>query len=159
MFCPRCGTENNSQQGYCRQCGLSLPAINLALTGHLDEALSKFKSGSGSLSGGAIILIIGLLNALANSYFAAWQSAAISAAMGSAIGVPLIAVGMARVSRAKRLLSAGEGLKGLKGADEGARELPSEGSTKTLKQGQVISGSVTEHTTLKLEQSKATGER
>lgn len=115
MFCPRCGTEDGSEQSYCRQCGLSLPAVGLALGGRVDEALSKLKGGSGSLSGGATILVIGLLNALANGYFAAWQSAVVSAVLGSAIGVPLMVVGMARVRHAKRLLTSGERLQSLPG--------------------------------------------
>lgn len=37
MFCPHCGSENKLEK-YCRQCGLSLTAVRLALDGRIDEA-------------------------------------------------------------------------------------------------------------------------
>lgn len=161
MFCPRCGTENASEQGFCRQCGLSLPAVGLALEGRVDEAVGRLKAGAGSLSGGAVILVIGLLNALVNGYFAAWQSAVFSALLGSAVGVPLMAVGLARVGRARRLLNPNEGLRSLPGAgkDVGEPHLGAHASALGRRQAaqaaQTARGSVAEHTTLKLGPSES----
>jgi uncharacterized membrane protein YvbJ len=39
MFCPQCGSENNIEKKYCRQCGFSLSAVRLALDGRTDEAI------------------------------------------------------------------------------------------------------------------------
>lgn len=159
MFCPRCGAENGPEHGYCRKCGLSLPAVGLALEGRVDEAFGKLRSGSGSLSSGAIIFIIGLLNALANGYFAAWQSAVFSLVLGSAIGVPLLIAGMVRVGRAKRLLNPKERIKDLPGAGEPVSELLPGAPTRTLSRGQAVPGSVTEDATLKLESTESAGQK
>jgi zinc-ribbon domain len=51
MFCPRCGTENTSEQSFCRHCGLSLLGARLSLEGRADEALTKIKKGMNALSG------------------------------------------------------------------------------------------------------------
>ncbi len=150
MYCPKCGVENESGQGFCRGCGLSLPAVCLAVEGRVEEALAKLSKGAGSISGGALIFVIGLLNALVNGYLAAWQSAVFSALVGSAVGVPLVAAGLARVGRAKRLLSPEEGSKEL--ADAG-RETPAlqGASTDALNLGPPAPSSVAAHTTLKLD--------
>jgi hypothetical protein len=157
MFCPQCGTENKSEQSYCRQCGLTLPAVRLALEGHVDEALIKLKKGSGSLSGGVLIFIVGLLNALVNGYFAAWQSAAFSIILGSIIGVPLAIVGIARISQAKRLLNGQGRSKRLQAMQsDGANNLMTEvPAAHALNPKPPISNSITENTTVKLESSKS----
>lgn len=160
MFCPRCGTENGSEQGYCRQCGLPLAAVVLAADGRVEEARGTLKRGAGNLSGGVIILAIGFLNALANGYFAAWQSAIFSAALGTAVGVPLIAAGVARVRSAKRLLSPGEGAKALPGAGEAKRDLPPPGADAGAPEPvQPAHGSVAEHTTLRLDSPDTPGRK
>lgn len=151
MFCPACSTENGSEQSYCRQCGLSLPAVGLALAGRIDEALRKLKKGSRNLTTGLIIFAIGLLNALLNLYFGAWQSAAFSLLLGIAIGVPPIIFGLESVTKASRLLNSEESLKGLSEAKEGAE--------KRLNPKPAVSGSVTERTTLKLDQSDSSGQQ
>lgn len=150
MFCPKCGDENGSAQAFCRRCGLSLPAVRLASEGRVEEALTRLSKGSGNLTGGSLIFIIGLLNALINGYFFAWESALISALAGAGVGVPLIAAGMVRVRRARRLLNPQEESKelpegvptpSLPAADDaGARTSPTLGRD-----------SVTEQTTLKLD--------
>jgi uncharacterized membrane protein YvbJ len=48
MFCPQCGSENNLEKGYCRQCGLSLTAVRLALDGRVQEAI-KISDGDRKL--------------------------------------------------------------------------------------------------------------
>lgn len=47
MFCPRCATENNEQQKYCRQCGTPLTYVRAALEGHIDKALAQMERASG----------------------------------------------------------------------------------------------------------------
>lgn len=147
MFCPRCGDENGSAQAFCRRCGLSLPAVRLASEGRVEKALAGLGKGSGNLTGGALILIIGLLNALANGYFAAWQSAVISALAGAAVGVPLMAAGMLRVRRARRLLNPGEDPEALAEAAPAAALPGADAAAHTAPRRD----SITEHTTLKLD--------
>ena len=144
MFCPKCGAENGSGQAFCRRCGLSLRAVRLASEGRVDEALAGVNKGSGNVTGGTLIIVIGLLNALINAYFAAWPAALICVLAGSGVGVPLIAAGMLRVRRARRLLNPDEEPEAL---DEAAPHAPlPEASARD---------SVTEHTTLRLDASRA----
>ena len=44
MFCPRCGTENDSELSYCRTCGQGLSSVRLALEGHVDQAITTLKT-------------------------------------------------------------------------------------------------------------------
>ncbi|HET6978997.1 MAG TPA: zinc ribbon domain-containing protein [Pyrinomonadaceae bacterium] len=44
MFCPRCGTENDSERSYCRSCGQALSSVRLALEGRVDEAITTLKN-------------------------------------------------------------------------------------------------------------------
>jgi len=39
MFCPQCGSENNLEKNYCRQCGLTLSTVRLAMDGRVDNAI------------------------------------------------------------------------------------------------------------------------
>ena len=104
MFCPRCATENKQEQKYCRQCGLTLPAVRLALEGRVDEAILKYKKSETMLSWGFVVLLIGGLNAGANAFFNAWQSAVFSGAFGFLAGIILIVLGLTRMGRARKIL-------------------------------------------------------
>jgi uncharacterized membrane protein YvbJ len=104
MFCPRCATENKNEQRYCRQCGLTLPAVRLALEGRVDEAIQKYKKSETILGWGFVLLLIGALNAGVNAFFSAWQSAIFSGAIGFVIGVVLILMGLSRMGRARKML-------------------------------------------------------
>ena len=153
MFCPRCGVENGSAQGFCRRCGLSLPAVRLATAGRVDEALAGISKGSGNLTGGTLIIVIGLLNALINGYFAAWPAALVCVLAGAGAGVPLMAAGMLRVRRARRLLNPKEAPEAL-GEAAPTAALP-EAHADTTEPLPTARESVTEHTTLKLDSSRA----
>ena len=156
MFCPGCATENGSEQGFCRRCGLPLSAVRLASEGHLDEALLKLKKGSGRISAGLVVILIGLLNALVNNALDAWMAAYLSGALGTAVGTPLIIKGLSQVKQARRLLNPSESVKGLPGAARAGDALTG-APTRALKPGGTAAGSVTEHTTLELDTSKTTG--
>ena len=44
MFCPRCGTDNNPELRYCRNCGQALSSVLLALDGRVDQAITTLRS-------------------------------------------------------------------------------------------------------------------
>ena len=105
MFCPRCATENKKEQKYCRQCGLTLPAVRLALEGRVDEAIQKYKKSEIALDWGFVILLIGGLNAGANAFFRAWPSAILAGTLGFLVGTTLILIGLSRMGRAGKILN------------------------------------------------------
>ena len=105
MFCPQCSTENKPEQRYCRQCGMPLTAVRLAIEGRVDEAIKKFKKGETMISWGFVLTSIGLVNAGINAFFHAWQSAVFSAGFGLAIGTTLIIWGLSRLGKANKLLN------------------------------------------------------
>jgi len=156
MFCPGCATENGSEQGFCRRCGLSLSPVRLASEGRVDEALLKLGKGSGRITTGLVVILIGLLNVLINNALDAWLAAYISGALGTAVGTPLVLTGLSQVKQAKRLLDPSERAKGLPGAAHAGDALNG-APTRALKPGGTAADSVTEHTTLELDASKTTG--
>ena len=104
MFCPRCNTENNLEQKYCRQCGLQLTAVRIALRGDVDEALARHKKGEWLVSGGSIFLIFSVLAALANVFLNSgpWNYAVIiNLLVGLVVSVPLITIGTVRLRGAR----------------------------------------------------------
>ena len=44
MFCPRCGTENDSELSYCRTCGQALSSVRLAVAGRVDQAIQVLRN-------------------------------------------------------------------------------------------------------------------
>jgi len=64
MFYPRCGTENDLEQGYCRQCGLSFTDVRLALQGAATESLAQLKSSAQVMNGGIATLAVSTLIAV-----------------------------------------------------------------------------------------------
>jgi uncharacterized membrane protein YvbJ len=48
MFCPGCGSENDAEKKYCRQCGKPLSAVRVALDGRIDEAIKVVKGEEGN---------------------------------------------------------------------------------------------------------------
>jgi len=112
MFCPRCGTENDLEQGYCRQCGQSLTDVRLALQGAATESLAKLKSSAQVMNGGiatlavfTLVAVIITLLGIALGQPTLSTIAMINAAFGALIGLPLVIVGKSRVRRATQLLS------------------------------------------------------
>ena len=159
MFCPRCATENKKEQRYCRQCGLTLPAIRLALEGRVDEAIQKYKKSEGALDWGFIILLIGGLNAGANAFFRAWPPAIFSGVIGFVVGITLILVGLSRMGQASKLLNPPEkkvepDTQELNQPGHANSALPPAPITEELKQTPARPLSVVENTTLELKQPK-----
>ena len=156
MFCPKCSAQNETEQKYCRQCGLPLTIVNLALEGRVDEALAQYKKGGGALSGGTITLGLCLIGALINLILipGPWNGYAVLAnsIIGLVIALPMIITGHVRLSRAKRLLSSEDHTHLLIKAESHrtAELLPPASVTDSLLSPMPIPGSVTEQTTLNL---------
>lgn len=155
MFCPRCATENKLEQRYCRQCGLTLPAIRLALDGQVDEAIQKYKKSETLLDWGYILLLIGGLNAVINAFFHAWQPAIFSGALGFLVGMTLITIGLSRMGKANKLLNPPEKkvepeTHALNQSDYAATTLPPAPITEEIRQTPAPPPSVIENTTVKL---------
>ena len=161
MFCPRCATENELEQGYCRQCGLSLSDVRLALEGNPSESLQKLHAGTRWMNGGIATLISFILIALLLSVLGIALGnpvlssiAMLNVLLGALIGFPLVFVGKASVKRATRLLSGAQHQVGHGAPNSLQRpsELLTTGLDKRAKNIH-IPGSVTEHTTLDLQES------
>jgi len=153
MFCPRCGTENDLKQGYCRQCGQLLTDVRLALQGAATESLAKLKSGAHVMNGGiatvAVFTLIAVIITLIGVLFGhpiLGTIAMINALLGVLIGLPLVMVGKMRVRQAARLLS----------SSPERRALDAERRNEAITSGpqsdfnRLAPGSVTENTTLDL---------
>ena len=115
MFCPRCAAENDLKQAYCRQCGLGLTDVGLALQGAATESLAKLKSGSHLMNGGIATLASFMLIAVLITLIGITQGqsvliaiAMINALLGAIVGLPLVIIGKTRVTKAARLLSGEE---------------------------------------------------
>ena len=162
MFCPRCNTQNESEQKYCRQCGLPLSSIRLALEGRAEEALSKYKKGGRALSAGTIILIVCVLIALLNFFLSSEPrnyGVLINLLIGLLVALPMIITGLVRVSRAERLLKDKDlAIHLIRGqTDESALLPPASHKIDPLAESLSVQNSVTEQTTLKLERGAEHG--
>jgi uncharacterized membrane protein YvbJ len=161
MFCPRCGTQNELKQGYCRQCGQALSSVRLAIEGNADQSLKKLKASQERINAGSAVLsvftVIGL--AIAALSFALHTPtligiALINLVLGLIIGLPLLYAGKFSLKRAVRLLSKSPNEKHQTVLDQAIEtdKLLTNGLSADLPSLQVP-GSVTEHTTLNLQES------
>ena len=107
MFCPRCCTENSSQQKYCRRCGLPLLGARLSLEGRTDEAIAKLRKGMNMLSGALTALVIFfpiIVVALLSQGKFDILNLALSMSIVFAVMVPFLITSLVRFWRADRLL-------------------------------------------------------
>lgn len=155
MFCPLCDTQNESEQGYCRRCGLSLSSVRLAVNGRAEEALSTYKKGGSALSAGAMILAVCVLIALLNFFLSSGPrnyGMLINLLVGLLVALPIIISGMVRVSRAGGLLKDEDvAVRQIRRqTDEPASLPPGTRRIDPLAESSSARNSVTEQTTLKL---------
>lgn len=156
MFCPRCATENKPEQRYCRHCGLALPAVRLAIEGHVDEAIKKYKNSEDAFGCAFMLLLIGGVSAGISVYFNAWPIAIIGGALGFLLSLILIGVAMSRIGKANKLLSPQEKKNEQdapalnQAAHAAGAPLPPAPITEELKARPLRPLSVIEDTTLKL---------
>ena len=149
MYCPKCTAQNETEQKYCRHCGLPLTILQLALEGRVDEGVAKYKKGGDLLSGSTITLGLCLFGALINILLipSPWNVYAVVAnsIVGLMVALPMVITGHVRLSRAKRLLSSEDQAHRLMKA-----ESPPARVTDPLLSRIPIPSSVTEQTTLNL---------
>lgn len=72
MFCPRCGAQNKQEQKFCRNCGLSLQSLRLALDGKIDEMAAELNRSYYNLGPAVGTLGIFILLALINFFLWDW---------------------------------------------------------------------------------------
>jgi hypothetical protein len=72
MFCARCAAQNKPEQKFCRNCGLSLQSVRLALEGKIDEAAAELKRSSDNLGPAVGTLGFFILAALINFFLWDW---------------------------------------------------------------------------------------
>jgi uncharacterized protein YacL len=164
MFCPRCGTQNELKQGYCRQCGQALSAVQLAVEGSADQSLEKLKASREWINAGSATLVvftlIGLVLAIigfTSNNLTFSNIALINLLMGLAIGLPLIFAGQVSLKRAARFLSKSQTETDHSALDQtqGPDKLLTSGLNAAM-HGVQVQDSVTEHTTRNLKESERT---
>ena len=157
MFCPRCSAGNKLEQKYCRQCGLPLPAVRLALEGQVGEATAEIKKDYDLLSGGAVTLAIFILVAFVNFFLSSEKNWAVifNLVLGLLIAAPMIYKGLARLERSIKLIEPqGAPLRPSVNQAAPHTPLPAVPDTDPLALRPSAPGSVAEHTTLDLKQSE-----
>ncbi len=158
MFCPRCAAQNKSEQKFCRNCGLSLPSIRLALEGKVDEAAATIVKDVDRLAAGAVTFGIFALIALISAFFDRGY-AIINLTLGFLIAGPIFFSGLKRTEKAIKLIAPKDspqkqtnespGTPALEAADESAVALPAVPDTGKMAH-EPAQSSVTEHTTFEL---------
>ena len=104
MYCPQCGDHNETQQSFCRQCGLSLVSVRLAVEGRVDEVMTKFSKAEDLLAGGLLTFAIFFIGAIVSLVIGGTIPFAISLIIGLVICLPIVITGLVRVDRLGRLL-------------------------------------------------------
>ena len=167
MFCPQCATQNDSQQHYCRECGLPLAGARLALERHLDQTLAEFETSRVSFRRARAFLIGALIWAVFSALFFFIGTPITRDLLPLVLGVYMLLTlasvfevnGLRRFNRAYRQLTGNAGLTGpvLGKSGRDAAALP-EGITAGEIDAPVrIPSSVVEQTTLDLKRRAPKG--
>ncbi|MBC7929435.1 MAG: zinc ribbon domain-containing protein [Rubrivivax sp.] len=152
MFCPQCSTQNESEQKFCRQCGLPLTAVVNALEGRSHETPLKLKGGETVILTSGVLLSLLTLVALLTLVLGYLSNGVLYtgvlflpffALLGT---LPLIFGGLVRLHRDNRLSEAeSNSARPELELGEKREALPSASRTPIM-----MPGSVTEHTTREL---------
>ena len=153
MFCAKCGTENLIEQKYCRQCGHQLAGHRVAFEGNFETAAANLKRGEDSVGTGLVILGICALNILANWLLGGDAiGILINLAIGLAVAVPFMIIGLLRLERANKVFNLTEKpeTKAMEDAKASAIEMRPAPITDRSLSSADGAPSVTENTTLDL---------
>ena len=158
MYCPRCGAENRREQKFCRQCGLGLPGVRLALEGRLMPGVETLKKDFDYLAGGIITLGIFAVIALISVFFDSSRnwSVFVNLLLGLIIAGPMIYRGLRRVEAAIKIVDPGTVTASIEAPPAPAILPEVVPDTDPLLPSSVIP-SVTEEATLQLEPPKPRG--
>jgi len=158
MFCPRCATENQPEQKYCRRCGQPLTGVQLALEGRVDEAIKTLKIGEKMPRAKYVLLAAALLSLAVAMIPALLRGAPPSILLAPGTGLLLgLFIGLTsralRLWRVKRLLNAGVEFKSLTANAAPGPDFVIASNSSAPKQPVPLS--VTENTTLNLTSREA----
>lgn|GEM_PF-1387855 len=169
MFCPQCGSRNDLNKKYCRNCGFSLTHTQFVLDGNLDEAIAKIGKSEKAIRRGVKILFTFILIAIFLAVFADPFEITIGPpleskisihhwptfiGLGLVLGGAAILMGLIRLRRVNRLLPPTDQL-GQTAISESSQleDLPSSVSTnKMINANQHSPNSAIEDATLKIKQ-------
>ncbi len=152
MFCPQCSAENKIEQKFCRQCGLPLRGVRLALEGRLSSGVDLLKKDFDSLAGGVATLGIFVVIALISWFFDREKnfSVLINLVLGLIITAPIIYRGLKRVEKAIKEVDAGQPARTLPAAENPTAIPAGAPDTDPLTASPVTPVSITEGTTRNL---------
>ena len=160
MFCPQCATENDSQQGYCRRCGLPLAGARLALERRFDQALAEVEAARLSLRRARTFVVAALIWSVFAALFFLFGAPFTTGlaplivvicmllSLASVFGVK----GLKRMNLAYRYLSTKEEASGLllSQVERDRAALLNKSTRGEMDAGVQLPDTVTEHTTLDL---------
>ena len=155
MYCPDCATLNDPQTRYCRKCGRSLAGVQMALEGRVDEAISKFKKSEDLLGVGLLVFALIMAGALLVLFSEGPRAFSFIVLFALIVCVPIVLTGLIKIDRVRRLLDSSETQSPQVEATKIKHALPAR-STDPLEIGPEFQGSVTDRTTLHLDQRKPT---
>jgi hypothetical protein len=156
MFCPRCATENAGAERFCRRCGLSLPAVRLALEGRVEEAQPLVRKAQNSAGWALMIFCFTIANLVINYFLGDSNSLVFTAVVGVNLLLLFLILAAVRLAQAQKLV-APEKTAGAQAAPDAPLatdaetnpQLPPAPATDPLEEFRAP-GSVTEDATLKL---------
>jgi hypothetical protein len=157
MFCPKCATENQSEQKYCRRCGQPLAGVHLALEGRVDEAIKTLKIGEKKPRVIFVLLAIALLALLPWTANELRNGAPLTFLLMPAWGLLLgLLIGLSKRAfklwQVKRLLNARVEFKSLTANAVASPDFAIAGNSSEARPPVPVS--VTENTTLELRSSQ-----
>lgn len=155
MYCPDCATLNDTQTRYCRKCGRSLTGVQLALEGRIDDAIAKFKKSEDLLGLGLLVFALTMAGALFMLFLEGPRPFSFIVVLGLIVCLPIVLTGLIKVDRVRRLLEQDAEPKQVGPNNKTNNALPAR-TTDPLEIVPELRGSVTDRTTLHLDQHKPT---
>lgn len=155
MYCPDCATLNDTPTRYCRKCGRSLIGVQLALDGSVENAIAKFKKSEDLLGVGLLVFALIMLGALLVLFSEGPRTFSFIVIFGLIVCLPIVLTGLIKVDRVRQLLEQDAEPKTIGPANKTNNALPAR-TTDPLEIVPELRGSVTDRTTLHLDQHKPT---
>src|SRR5262245_46592238 len=156
MYCPDCATLNDSQTHYCRKCGRPLTGVQMALEGRVEEAVTKFKKSEDVLGWGLLLFGLFMAAGLFILFFNGGpRPFSFVVLFALIVCLPIVLTGLIKVDQVRRLLEGDADKKQIDSNQKVINALPAR-TTDPLEVTPEFRGSVTDRTTLHLDQHKPT---